>query len=106
MGATTAGGTTAVVTMIATAAAETVAGALGQGLGTAGLDPSAVVPGTDLTYMEAAVFQASFTEGATNAFLVGSVMMLGASLVVWLLLNVKHDELATDGPEGAPAHLG
>ena len=86
--------------------AETVAGALGQGLGTAGLDPSAVVPGTDLTYMEAAVFQASFTEGATNAFLVGSVMMLGASLVVWLLLNVKHDELATDGPEGAPAHLG
>jgi hypothetical protein len=23
-----------------------------------------------------------------------------ASAIIWLLLNVKHDELATDGPEG------
>ena len=45
-----------------------------------------------------------FTEGATNAFLVGSMMMLLASVVIWTLLNVKHEELATDGPEGA--HVG
>ncbi|GAA5154223.1 MFS transporter [Nocardioides marinquilinus] len=46
-------------------------------------------------------FQATFTEGATNAFLIGSVMMLAASAVIWSLLNVKADELATeDAPEG------
>jgi EmrB/QacA subfamily drug resistance transporter len=69
------------------------------------IDPAMQVPGTSLTFLEAAGFQATFTEGATAAFLVGSVMMLGASLVVWLFLNVKHDELATDGPE-APVHVG
>ncbi len=33
-------------------------------------------------------------------------MMLGASLVVWIFLNVKHEELATDGPEAAAVHVG
>jgi len=42
-----------------------------------------------------------FADGASQAFLVGSVMALGASLVIWLFLDVKHDELATDGPEAA-----
>ena len=46
-----------------------------------------------------------FTEGATTAFLVGAAMMLAASLVVWIFLNVKHTELATDGPEAA-VHVG
>jgi EmrB/QacA subfamily drug resistance transporter len=45
----------------------------------------------------------SFTEGATMAFLVGSVMILAASAVVWIFLNVKHTELATDGPEAVEA---
>jgi hypothetical protein len=45
-----------------------------------------------------------FTEGATNAFLLGAIMMLAASVVVWVFLNVKHTELATDGPEGV--HVG
>ena len=45
-----------------------------------------------------------FTEGATTAFLVGAALMLGASLVVWIFLNVKHEELATDGPE--VVHVG
>ena len=31
-------------------------------------------------------------------------MMLLASLVVWIFLDVKHEELATDGPEGV--HVG
>lgn len=45
-----------------------------------------------------------FTEGATSAFLVGSLMMLAASAIVWIFLDVKHTELATDGPEGV--HVG
>ncbi|WP_109505989.1 MFS transporter [Nocardioides speluncae] len=46
-----------------------------------------------------------FPEGATHAFFVGTFMMLASSAVVWLFLNVKHEELATDGPEGG-AHMG
>ncbi|MDN5895971.1 MAG: MFS transporter [Nocardioides sp.] len=45
----------------------------------------------------------SFTDGATTAFLVGSLMMLAASVTIWLFLDVKHEELATDGPESVPA---
>ncbi len=48
--------------------------------------------------------QQIFTEGSTNAFLVGSVLMLAASVVIWIFLDVKHEELATDGPEGVVAH--
>jgi MFS family permease len=48
---------------------------------------------------------AGFADGATHAFLVGSVMMLVASAIVWLFLDVHHDELATDGaPEGVAVH--
>ena len=45
-------------------------------------------------------FLGSFTEGATAAFLVGAALIALGSLAVWTFLNVKHDELATDGPEG------
>ena len=45
-----------------------------------------------------------FTEGSTQAFLVGSILMLAASVVIWVFLDVKHQELATDGPEGV--HVG
>ena len=45
----------------------------------------------------------SFTEGATAAFLVGAVLIALGSLAIWTLLNVKHTELATDGPEGVHA---
>lgn len=82
---------------------DSVRGALEAGLGQGGLDPSAPVPGTNLTFLDAATFQASFTEGATHAFLIGAAMMLLASAVVWIFLTVKHDELATDGP---PVHAG
>jgi EmrB/QacA subfamily drug resistance transporter len=49
-------------------------------------------------------FLGSFTEGATAAFLVGAVMIAIGSAAVWLFLNVKHEELATDGPDGV--HVG
>lgn len=47
-----------------------------------------------------------FTEGATDAFLLGACLMLAASLVTWIFLKVKHQELATDGPESTPVHVG
>jgi hypothetical protein len=40
-----------------------------------------------------------FADGASEAFLVGSLMALAGSIVIWLFLDVKHTELATDGPE-------
>lgn len=52
-----------------------------------------------------AAFLGSFTEGATAAFLVGAGLIAIGSLAVWLFLNVKHEELATDGPEGG-VHVG
>ena len=48
--------------------------------------------------------QQIFTEGSTNAFLVGSLLMLAASAVIWIFLDVKHEELATDGPEHVAVH--
>jgi EmrB/QacA subfamily drug resistance transporter len=44
-----------------------------------------------------------FPTGATHAFLVGVFMMLAGSAVVWAFLDVKHEELATDAPEGVHA---
>lgn len=54
----------------------------------------------------ALAFVGSFTEGATAAFLVGAGLIALGSLAIWVFLNVKHEELATDGPERAPAHVG
>jgi len=63
--------------------------------------PGAPQPNADqVEAMQQIVGHQIFADGATTAFLVGAVMMLGASIVVWLFLNVKHTELATDGPEG------
>jgi EmrB/QacA subfamily drug resistance transporter len=45
-----------------------------------------------------------FPTGATHAFLVGVFMMLAGSAVVWAFLDVEHEELATDAPEGV--HVG
>lgn len=42
------------------------------------------------------VYQGAFTEGAVNAFLFGAFMIWGASVIVWIFLGVKHEELATD----------
>ena len=85
--------------------ADVVAPGLLEATEAAGVDPSMPLPGTSLTFLEAAGFQSTFTDGATSAFLVGSGMILVASLVVWIFLDVKHTELATDGPpEGV--HVG
>ena len=84
------------------ARADAISPALLQATQNAGIDPAMPLPGTSLTFIQAAGFQSTFTEGATHAFLVGSGMILLASLVVWIFLDVKHTELATDGPETVP----
>ncbi len=38
------------------------------------------------------------------AFLVGAGMAVVSSVLIWVGLDVKHEELATDGPEGAGVH--
>lgn len=42
------------------------------------------------------VFQTAFTHGSTTAFMVGAFMMWTASAIVWLFLNVKHQDLHVD----------
>lgn len=83
---------------------EKISGPMSDAITASGGDPSAMVPGTDLTFLDAAVFGSSFPEGATHAFLVAAGLMLAASAVIWTFLNVKHTELATDAPEGV--HVG
>ena len=50
----------------------------------------------------------SFTSGATTAFLVGSGMMLLASAIVWVFLDLPHEEMAQDVEEhpDAALHMG
>ncbi len=71
-----------------------------QGLGNS-LDPTALE-----ALIGNGVGLGAYTDGATSAFLVGSAMILLGSLVVWLFLDVKHEELATDGPETPVVHAG
>ncbi|CAN5185567.1 MFS transporter [soil metagenome] len=47
---------------------------------------------------------AAFTDGASIGFLVAAFMMLAAAAVIWIFLDVKHEELATEAPEGAGMH--
>ena len=51
---------------------------------------------------------AGFAHGATSAFLVGSFMMLGASVIAWTLLGVSHKTLAHEAQEHPEAgvHVG
>ena len=46
-----------------------------------------------------------FTDAATSSFVVGACLMVLGSLIVWVFLDVKHDELAADGAD-VPVHMG
>ena len=46
-----------------------------------------------------------FTDAATTSFVVGACLMLLGSIIVWVFLDVKHEELASDGAD-APVHMG
>ena len=82
----------------ANARAEAISPGLLQATTDAGIDPSMPLGDSSLTFIQAVGFQSTFLEGATHAFLVGSMMMLAASAIIWTFLDVKHTELATDGP--------
>lgn len=101
-----------VATSTMTDRGEEIAPAIGQGLEQAAQqDPALLdrlmgmfgVDSVDQVVGQLAGLGA-FPEGATSAFFVGTFMMLAGSVVVWLFLDVKHEELATDGPEGV--HIG
>jgi EmrB/QacA subfamily drug resistance transporter len=84
-----------VSTHFATQHAEKIGPAIAQAGTQAGFDPTQIAQVIQL---------GSFPSGATHAFIIGGFLMLAASLVVWLFLNVKKEELATDGPEAV--HVG
>ena len=69
-----------------------------KGLGSAGGSaPTAEAAGA----IKSVIGQAAFSDGATHAFVAGAFMMWAASVIVWIFLSVKHEELATDEvPEG------
>jgi hypothetical protein len=92
-----------------TARIEETAPAIGQGL--QGADPgvlqhlmSTFGVGSVQDLVGQVAYLGAFTHGATAAFMVGVFLMLAGSAVVWAFLDVKHEELATDGPEGV--HVG
>lgn len=82
-----------VASSAATGHADKIAPGIAKGL--AGAEPSMI---------EGIVQMGSFPTGATAGFFFGTFLMAAGSLIVWLFLNVKHEELATDGPEGVAAH--
>ncbi len=82
---------------------DDVAGPLREGLAAGGVDPDATVPGGALSYLDSALYTATYTEGATNAFLGSALLMLVASLVIWTFMRVSPAELAPPKDAAAPA---
>jgi EmrB/QacA subfamily drug resistance transporter len=88
---------------------ESIAPAIGRGVSQ--LDPGRVQQLLEQLHLTspsdlvgALAYIGGFPTGATHAVLVGVFMMLAGSAVVWIFLDVKHEELATDAPEGV--HVG
>lgn len=79
---------------------DKVAGPLRDGLAAMGLDPDAAVQGGSLTNLDAALYVGTYTEGASQAFLGASILMLIASLVIWTCLDVSPRELAGEIEDG------
>jgi hypothetical protein len=90
---------------------DKIAPTIGRGLSS--LDPnvsSALMEKLGVSTPDALVgrlaYLGGFPTGATHAFLVGVFLMLAGSAIVWLFLDVKHEELATDAPEQQSVHVG
>jgi EmrB/QacA subfamily drug resistance transporter len=84
----------ATLATIATHFVTQKAGSLGTSVGhaLAGGTAGPVNHGT----VQQLVGQAAFTSGGTHAFLVGAFMIWTASVILWVFLNVSHEEMATD----------
>ncbi|MBO0845792.1 MAG: MFS transporter [Nocardioides sp.] len=91
------------ITKIAPTIAHGVS-ALPQNVTTALMDKLDVA--TPEALVGALAYIGSFPTGATHAFVVGLFLMLAGSAVVWLFVDVKHEELATDAPEQQQVHVG
>ena len=89
----------AILSTVAVGAMDDKALAIQQGL--AKLGPNAGLPANP----ESLIGHVVFTEGSVQAFLVGGFMILAASVIALVLLNVRHKELASDGPVEA-VHVG
>lgn len=63
-----------------------------------GTGGSGQVPAEFAARFQVVAGHAAFTDGATTAFLVAAAMALLGSLIIWVGLDVEHEELATDGP--------
>jgi EmrB/QacA subfamily drug resistance transporter len=92
----------AILSTVAVSAMNDKGSALSAGL--AKLGPNAGLP-ADPKSAEGLINQVVFTQGSVQAFLVGAFMILAASAIALVFLTVKHQELATDGPEGG-VHVG
>lgn len=58
-----------------------------------GVDPDAVVPGAGQSMLDTVLFQTSFTEGATAAFMAAAGLMILASIVMVTFMRVQPEEL-------------
>jgi EmrB/QacA subfamily drug resistance transporter len=85
----------AILSTVAVSASTDKVASIGAGIKTLGAN--AGLP-TDPAAAQKLIGQVAFTEGSVTAFLLGSVISL-------VFLRVKHQELATDGPE-AVGHVG
>ena len=57
-----------------------------------------------LAALQRAIRPAAFTEGAGSAYLVSAAIMIGGALLVYLVLNIRHRDLAADNTGTAIAH--
>jgi EmrB/QacA subfamily drug resistance transporter len=79
------------------------AGELGRSAAAAAAQSGGAPDPAAMKQMQTLIGQVAFTEGATHAFLTGAAMIWLGTLIVVLFLNVKHEELASDGAE--PVHV-
>jgi EmrB/QacA subfamily drug resistance transporter len=84
--------------LLSTVATQTISDRISE-IGTAAAGAGGQLTPEQVEQFQVIAAQQAFTEGSTQAFLLGAVLMLGASVITWVFLNVKHEELATDGPE-------
>ncbi len=76
---------------------DDVAGPLRAGLVDLGLDPDAAIAGGSLSNLDAALYTATYTEGASHALLVAAALMLVASLTIWTFMRISPADLGGRG---------
>ncbi len=72
---------------------DEVSGTVSSLLTEAGVDPTAVAPGSGMSTLDVLLFQTSFTEGATAAFMAAAGLMILASVVMISFMRVQPEEL-------------